>query len=727
MTFGPRTATATISPNARGVWLAHEPLTARFSEEPSNGAGESIYTSNLDIKPQSIWIVVDGTTGAIQADSPTAGLAASNRRPVSAVFARDEAGQFTRITVPIADAVDLIWVRPGVGSWYLSMWTPGLVDLDGLQDGSATFSAQNFRFLGRDTFVPTPATFAATDIIAGEAWDLHYFAGDVRPTVTGPGTLASLTISGSTVYEGGVTNARIARVDGWDAATFTYSGVGIVPGTISFGGGIRVKDFSLQSTDDHVWSGSNGSGSFQLYAPDGSKAGTPFIFPLIENDLPPAISLETASVREGDAAGQHVDLTLRLTGQSTLPASISFAPGFFTPVSSAPVIFAPGETSRTVAFTYNGDKFVQGDRTVALSVATYTDCSPGSFTVKVLDDDTLPSITPGDASASESGGTMKFPIRFDTPAPTDVTIRVDTVSGTAIEGRDFAGLHRYYYILKGEDLTVEVPLIKDSIQEEGETFSLVVSSPVGATLSRTTATGTILDTPAVSIADVRVTEGNSATSQVKVRISVVPVSSEPVVLRFATVDDSATTGSDYLPRNATTTIPAGASGVTETFTIVGDDVIEPDETFRIVLSSVTGAFVDHGTATVTIVDDDSPTPVVSIDDAVAIETNSGATAATFRLHLDRPSTDPVTVMWSASDGTASSPDDYAMSGGSVTFAPGQLEAAIVVIVKGDTIVEPDEDFFVTLTAPVNARLGNESAHGLILNDDGLRRGRVAGH
>jgi chitinase len=68
-----------------------------------------------------------------------------------------------------------------------------------------------------------------------------------------------------------------------------------------------------------------------------------------------------------------------------------------------------------------------------------------------------------------------------------------------------------------------------------------------------------------------------------------------------------------------------------------------------------------------------------------------------------------------------------MSGGSVTFAPGQLEAAIVVMVNGDTIVEPDEDFFVTLTAPVNARLGNESAHGLILNDDGLRRGRVAGH
>ncbi|MCU1227377.1 MAG: hypothetical protein JWO97_261 [Acidobacteria bacterium] len=67
------------------------------------------------------------------------------------------------------------------------------------------------------------------------------------------------------------------------------------------------------------------------------------------------------------------------------------------------------------------------------------------------------------------------------------------------------------------------------------------------------------------------------------------------------------------------------------------------------------------------------------------------------------------------------------AGGSVTFAPGQLDATIVVMVNGDTTIEPDEDFFVTLTAPINARLGNESARGLILNDDGLRRTRVAGH
>jgi VCBS repeat-containing protein len=74
----------------------------------------------------------------------------------------------------------------------------------------------------------------------------------------------------------------------------------------------------------------------------------------------------------------------------------------------------------------------------------------------------------------------------------------------------------------------------------------------------------------------------------------------------------------------TVTIPAGYAGFTVTEYIVGDYVVEPDETFFIVLSDAIGATLVNDTATVTIVNDDfSPTALndsvtVNEDDAISI-------------------------------------------------------------------------------------------------------------
>ncbi len=51
------------------------------------------------------------------------------------------------------------------------------------------------------------------------------------------------------------------------------------------------------------------------------------------------------------------------------------------------------------------------------------------------------------------------------------------------------------------------------------------------------------------------------------------------------------------------------------------------------------------------------------------------------------------------------------------FAAGADTATIEVPVQGDTDVEPDEDFLVTLSDPTNATLGNAEGDATILNDD----------
>lgn len=61
-----------------------------------------------------------------------------------------------------------------------------------------------------------------------------------------------------------------------------------------------------------------------------------------------------------------------------------------------------------------------------------------------------------------------------------------------------------------------------------------------------------------------------------------------ITLAFATRDGTATAGSDYLPTNGILTVPAGASSATLVVQVAGNPSAEPDETFRVILSEVSG-------------------------------------------------------------------------------------------------------------------------------------------
>lgn len=83
---------------------------------------------------------------------------------------------------------------------------------------------------------------------------------------------------------------------------------------------------------------------------------------------------------------------------------------------------------------------------------------------------------------------------------------------------------------------------------------------------------------------------------------------------------------------------------------------------------------------------------VSVDNVTVRETNFG-TVAVVTASLAAPSSEPVTVPYATSDGTADS-TDYVPASGTVTFAPGQTEVRVPVMIKGDALDEPDETFFV---------------------------------
>ncbi len=127
--------------------------------------------------------------------------------------------------------------------------------------------------------------------------------------------------------------------------------------------------------------------------------------------------------------------------------------------------------------------------------------------------------------------------------------------------------------------------------------------------------------------------------------------------------------------------------------------------------------LESGEATVTI--QVAQLPTMAIGGAAVIEGNAGTTSAVFNVSLSNAIDAPVTVDYVTVDDTAVAGSDYLAAGGTLTFAPGETEQAIVVTLIGDEAYETHESFVVRLSNPVHAILGVDVAEGTILNDDTL--------
>jgi len=125
------------------------------------------------------------------------------------------------------------------------------------------------------------------------------------------------------------------------------------------------------------------------------------------------------------------------------------------------------------------------------------------------------------------------------------------------------------------------------------------------------ASGSTTSTPKLSIADVSVTEGYSGSSRIATfTISLDHASSTPATYDVATANLTAIAGSDYTASSLVgQSIPAGTTSKAFSVTIMGDSIVEPNETFRVDVSHVSGATVARGSAIGTIINDDmSPYP-----------------------------------------------------------------------------------------------------------------------
>ena len=462
----------------------------------------------------------------------------------------------------------------------------------------------------------------------------------------------------------------------------------------------------------------------------------------------PTLSISAPMITEGNSGTSNAAFTVSLDNPAPV-GGVTFqvdtvdgsatSGSDYTGIVAGSGSIAAGQTSTTVNVTINGDTTYEGNETfsVNLSNITGTTNATASVGATILDDDSQPTITVGDANGVEGdSGTslLNFPVTLSNASVFDVSFSVQTVDGSATAGSDYDALSTTVTIPAGSlSGNIAVTVHGDTTTEPDETFTLQLSNANGGALAAMVATGTILNddnvTPAFSINNVTQAEGNSGTSNFVFTVSSnvnAPVGG--YALNVDTADGSATAGEDYVALHTTATIAEGTNSTTVTVQVNGDNKYEADETFSVTLSNPpAGTSIGTATGTGTISNDDA-VPTLSIANATVNEGNSGTTTATFNVSLSNPNASAVAFTINTADVTASAGSDYvAIVGGSASIAAGATSTTIDVTINGDTAVEANETFTLNLSGISNTTNATASATGTITNDDYTTIMQIQGH
>src|SRR5688572_13117052 len=112
------------------------------------------------------------------------------------------------------------------------------------------------------------------------------------------------------------------------------------------------------------------------------------------------------------------------------------------------------------------------------------------------------------------------------------------------------------------------------------------------------------------------------------------------------------------------------------------------------------------------------TPTVGISNVTVAEGDGPGVSATFTVVLSSATPQTVTVSFAMTDSSAVAGNDYTASMGTVTFpANSTTPQQIIVPISGDTVGEPNEQFFVALSSPTNAILDPQTTVGVGVIED----------
>lgn len=436
-----------------------------------------------------------------------------------------------------------------------------------------------------------------------------------------------------------------------------------------------------------------------------------------DDELPPDFSVFDTSLTEG----ANALIVVTLSHASNLPVIYNYNTSSGSAITindfiatSGSATLAPMSLTQSFTIATIDDSIDENTENFSFNLSSVNGANVvDNVAIVFLDDnDAPPFIHLGDFTGTE-GDTFGFIVSLTDESSFPVSFNIQSYDASAINTSDYNSINSNFTILAGSlSIIIPVATTEDLALEALETFNLSLSSIVNAQPGNINSLGTINDDdtpPDLQILDSLDFEGNTIFSLVTLSSS----SGLDITFDYTTVDGVATSAGDFVAKSETITISAGNEFYVISISTVEDTVIEADfESFSISLSSVTGANVIDGSASIAIQDDDN-LPDIYIND---LSLNEGSTF-NFIVTLDMAPLSEVSFAYSTFDGTASQPGDYSSASGSSTFLVGQIELTIPVFTNDNIIDEADRNFTLSLSAVVNGSEGDIEALGTILDDE----------
>jgi hypothetical protein len=412
------------------------------------------------------------------------------------------------------------------------------------------------------------------------------------------------------------------------------------------------------------------------------------------------------------------------------------APSDYTTVPTTMLTFLPGETSRQVNVSVNGDSTFEADENFFVNLANGTNAtiSDGQGVGTIQNDDGQPTISIDDQSHVEGNSdssNFDFAVMLSNPSDQTITVHYSTADNTATRVDDYSDSSGTLTFMPGDTLeTLSVSVNGDTTFEGDESFTVNLDTPANATILDGAGLGTIQNDdsqPAVRFA-LASSSGDESVSPVNLTVSLSNDSVKMVTVNYAVNGSSTATGGgvDYTLIFGTLTIDPGQTSKNLSFTTNDDNLDENDETVVVDLSTPTNATLGSSTThTYTVKDDDAAT-VFTISDVILVEGNSSTTDFIFTVTRTGPTALTSTVDYATVDGATeaatgglacSAGIDYEAKIGSLTFAPADTTMMITIPVCGDALNEAPETFFVNLSNANHATIGDNQGLGTITNDD----------
>ncbi|MGE3911507.1 MAG: Calx-beta domain-containing protein [Chloroflexota bacterium] len=330
-----------------------------------------------------------------------------------------------------------------------------------------------------------------------------------------------------------------------------------------------------------------------------------------------------ASTYEGNAGTTVLNVPVFLLPASNTTVTVDFAtggpgatPGVDYVATSGTLTFTPGTTVQNVPITINGDLTPETNEQIIVTFSSPSG-APLLFPTglgSILDDDSPISLVVDDTNVFEgdTGTTnMDFTVRLSRPSASPFSVDYQTLpGGTAISGADYTpvGLTTLNIPANVTTATFTVPILTDLIQEPDKTVLVQISNATGgAIINDPTATGTILDDdgpPVIAINNEAQIEGCDGTTTIAFSVTLSRPTSSAVTVNYATADGTAAAGSDYNAVSGTLTFTPGQTLKPIEVQIIGDTLVEADETFQVNLSGATNATIGIPSVTGTILNDD---------------------------------------------------------------------------------------------------------------------------